>query len=113
VSAFLPCALLAQLAPEPDGPFTFLLLGLALCVAVTLFAFWLWMVIDCVQIPPESSDYSSRPMWLLLIFFIGWIGALLYFFTVRRRRLARRRSRHARSRRHSPGLPATPAAPPR
>jgi hypothetical protein len=107
---FLSGAPLAQIAPGPDGPVAILLIAFALFAALALFAFWLWMVLDCANIPPESSDYASRPMWLLVIFLVGWIGALLYFFLVRRPRLARRRARHTRSHRRSSGRQATSAA---
>jgi hypothetical protein len=103
---------LAQLAPEPESPFAFLLMIFALFAVAALLLFWAWMLVDCVNIPPESSDYSSRPMWLLVIFLVGWIGALIYFFTVRRRRMARRRTRLTRSRRQAE-LPDDPAVPTR
>lgn len=90
---------LARLSPEPESPFAFPLFIPALFAVAALLLFWAWMFIDCVNIPPESSDSSSRPMWLLIIGLPGWIGALVYFFTVRRRRMARRRDLHAQSRR--------------
>lgn len=102
----------AQLAPDPESPFSFLLIIFALFAVVALLLFWAWMLVDCANIPPESSDYSSRPMWLLVIVLVGWLGALIYFFTVRRRRMARRRARHTRSRRPA-ALPDDPAVPTR
>ncbi len=105
--------LLAQFAAEPKGPATFLLLGLVLCAGGLLFLFWLWMLLDCISISPASSDYASRTTWIVLLLLVGWIGALLYFFMVRRPRLGRRRARHGRTRAHRSSLQATSSVPPR
>ena len=56
---------------------------LPLC-GLLFFMFWLWMLIDCVKY--ETSDKIG---WILVLVFLGIIGAPLYFFV---RRLRRRRS---------------------
>lgn len=42
-------------------------------------AFWLWMLIDCIK-----RKFDDKTMWLLLIIFFNLIGAVLYYFTVRK-----------------------------
>jgi hypothetical protein len=48
--------------------------------------FWIWMIVDCVQ--NEASVGNDKVVWLLLLIFTHWIGALIYFFA---RRAPRRR----------------------
>ena len=43
-------------------------------------AFWLWMLIDCAR-----RQFEDKTMWILLILFFNVIGAILYFFTVRKK----------------------------
>jgi len=54
----------------------FMLVGLA------LFVLWLWMLIDCVKRP-----FDKKTMWIVLIIILGWIGAIAYFFVVKRKKL--------------------------
>lgn len=55
------------------------LLGLASCV------FWIWMLIDCIS--NESSSGNDKIVWLLVIVFTHFIGALLYFVLRRPQRM--------------------------
>jgi Na+/melibiose symporter-like transporter len=61
------------------GALLFLVCGLL------LFLFWLAMLIDCVK--RETND---RIGWILVLVFLGVIGAPLYFFA---RKLTRRTAR--------------------
>jgi len=47
--------------------------------------FWIWMLIDCIQY--ERNDSNDKVVWLLIIIFTHFIGALVYFFIRRRPRL--------------------------
>lgn len=38
--------------------------------------FWIWALVDCVQIEPSNS--RDKLIWVLIILFTHWIGALLY-----------------------------------
>ena len=38
--------------------------------------FWIWTIIDCVQNEPAAGN--DKIVWLLVIFFTNFIGALLY-----------------------------------
>jgi hypothetical protein len=43
-------------------------------------AFWLWMLIDCIK-----RQFEDKTMWILLIIFFNFIGAILYFFMMRKK----------------------------
>jgi Phospholipase_D-nuclease N-terminal len=53
--------------------------GLILALVTSLF--WLWMLIDCAT----NTRLESAPkiIWLLVIFFFHFIGAVIYFFAGR------------------------------
>ena len=46
-------------------------------IGLVAFAFWLWMLIDCLRNEPDGS---SKIAWLLVILLAGAVGAPLYFF---------------------------------
>ena len=47
--------------------------------AVTIF--WIWMLVDCLLY--VRSDGNDKLLWTLVIFFAGWLGALIYFLVQR------------------------------
>ncbi|SES99996.1 Phospholipase_D-nuclease N-terminal [Methanococcoides vulcani] len=55
-----------------------------LAVASTLF--WLWMLIDCVM--NEPSQGNDKLIWVIIIVFTQLLGALIYFFFRRPKRIA-------------------------
>jgi hypothetical protein len=57
---------------------------LLLPVALLAFAFWIWMIVDCAK---HETEGSTKITWLLIILFVGVVGAPLYFFI---RRVPRR-----------------------
>ena len=42
------------------------------------FAFWIWVLIDCVK--NEPSEGNDKLIWILVIVLTGWIGGLIYLF---------------------------------
>ena len=44
-------------------------------IAIVMAAFWLWMLIDAVASPMDSG---TKVVWVLLIVFLGFLGALAY-----------------------------------
>jgi drug/metabolite transporter (DMT)-like permease len=51
------------------------------------FAFWLLMLIDCLKRPTErfpNRGESDKLIWCLAIFFVHFIGAVLYYYLVMR-----------------------------
>ena len=55
-------------------------------LSVSLFAFWVWMIVDCAV--NEPSEGNDKLVWILVIVLGQWIGALVYFFARRPRRRA-------------------------
>lgn len=102
--------LLAQAGPDAVGLGiglgVFLLFGLLIVVAVGIFAFWVWMLVDCAQAPEPPGESNHRLVWILILVFTGWIGALLYFVIVRQPRRSRRRARDFTS----PPMPRPPSS---
>jgi hypothetical protein len=48
-------------------------------LGVALLAFWIWALVDCVQVPDDSMFQSgTKLIWVLIIVFASWIGAILY-----------------------------------
>ena len=72
--------MLAEIDPGAVGGFILLLMVLAvvLPIALALFAFWIWMLISAVQ--NKGLGEGEKIAWVLVIVFVHWLGALLYFF---------------------------------
>ena len=68
-------------------------------IGLGLFAFWIWMLVDCAQ--NEPSKGNDKVAWILIIVLTGFVGAALYFLVRRPNRpgparlAARRRSARA------------------
>jgi hypothetical protein len=45
--------------------------------------FWLWMLVDAIKSP--SLDSVRRIIWICVIFFLHFLGALVYFLAGRQR----------------------------
>jgi hypothetical protein len=61
-------------------------LGFGIGVVAFLFVlgilcaiFWVWMLVHAV-----ASDIKDKPLWIILILFTGLIGAVVYYFAVKR-----------------------------
>jgi hypothetical protein len=61
------------------GSFGWVLVVGGIVFAVTL-AFWLWMLMDCAQ-----RDFRDKAVWILIILLAGILGALVYYFVIRRK----------------------------
>jgi hypothetical protein len=60
-------------------------LGLFLFVCslgLLLTAFWIWMLVDCIK--NERLGDNERIVWVLVVVFTHWLGALIYFFAGRK-----------------------------
>ncbi|MCZ7399248.1 MAG: PLDc N-terminal domain-containing protein [Candidatus Methanoperedens sp.] len=65
---------------------TFLIL-LFVILAVALFVLWFSMLIDCLKRPDDKFVYggnNARLIWILVIIFTGLIGALIYYFLIKK-----------------------------
>ena len=60
--------------------------GLLLVVALIVMALWAWMLVDCVT--RESDQGNTKLIWVLIILFGNFVGALMYLFVRRPQRWA-------------------------
>jgi hypothetical protein len=71
------------------GGFEILFILAAMCmipIGIAIFAFWIWMLIDCIK--NESLSGNEKVAWVLVIALTHFLGALIYFFAGRPRRHA-------------------------
>ncbi len=54
-------------------------------VFLLLFVFWLWMLIDCVK-----REFDDKALWIILLIFLNFIAAFLYYFIVKRKNITRK-----------------------
>ncbi len=50
-------------------------------MGVLLFAFWVWMIIDCAQ--RDFKDDTEKIVWILVIVLASFIGALIYYLVIK------------------------------
>lgn len=63
-------------------------------IGLAFFIFEIIMIIDCVK-----RDFENRTVWLVvliagLFFGFGWIAAIIYYFTVKRKNLGKAHATH-------------------
>jgi hypothetical protein len=75
-----------KLGPE----YVFEVLKKIAIIAVPIFiitgSFWLWMLIDAI-----NREFENKIFWIIIIIVFTFIGAVLYFFIVRRKLKRQRR----------------------
>ena len=49
-------------------------------VGILAFIFWLLMVIDAIK-----RDIEHKPIWILVLLLSGILGAIIYYFAVKRK----------------------------
>ena len=57
-------------------------------VALLLLVFWLWMLIDCLKRPDDKfaiGGNNAKLIWVIVIIFTGIIGAVIYYFLIKRK----------------------------
>ncbi|MBN1368740.1 MAG: PLDc_N domain-containing protein [Dehalococcoidaceae bacterium] len=81
ISMFL--TLVIALLAEFD-PFTAIAIEIAVALGLGIFIFWLAMLVDCAV---NEKDNNERLLWVLIIIFTNWIGALIYLLARRPLRL--------------------------
>ncbi len=65
-------------------PVALVLLGVLF--VVLCFAFWIWMLIDCIK--NENIGGNEKVAWVIAIALTHCLGAVIYFFAGRTRRPA-------------------------
>lgn len=54
-------------------------------IFLLLFGFWLWMLIDCAK-----REFDDKALWIILLIFLNFIAAILYYFIVKRKNITRK-----------------------
>lgn len=60
----------------------------AIVLFIASFVFWLWMLIDCLKRLDDNfavGGNNAKLIWVLVIIFTGLIGALIYYFLIKRK----------------------------
>ena len=55
-----------------------------LAFGVLGFIFWLLMLIDCAKRNFGENQESEKIVWILIVIFTNWLGAILYYFIIKR-----------------------------
>lgn len=59
------------------------LIGIIMIINILGIALWIWMLIDCVK--RDFKKENDKILWILVIVLAGWIGALIYYFMIKRK----------------------------
>jgi hypothetical protein len=54
---------------------------IACAIGVAAFVFWIWMLIHAIS--NNGLTGTERIVWVLVVFFFHFVGALIYFFVGR------------------------------
>ena len=72
------------------GFFGIILLVLVfIAIFAFLFVFWILMIIDCVK--RDFKGDNDKVAWILVLVFLGFLGAAIYYFVVKANDKAKRR----------------------
>lgn len=55
--------------------------ALAFLIWLVVFAFWVWMIVDCAR--RNFKNGTEKIIWIIVVVLAGWLGALIYFLTIR------------------------------
>jgi hypothetical protein len=56
------------------------------CAGIVATVLWIWMLVDCLV--NEPSEGNDKIVWVLVLIFTNWIGALIYLLVRRPKRIA-------------------------
>ena len=70
----------AEIDPGAVGGVVVLLMVLAVVIplAIATFVFWIWMLISAIQ--NRGITEGEKIAWVLVMVFVHFLGAILYFF---------------------------------
>jgi hypothetical protein len=54
-----------------------------IALMIFFFVFWILMIVDVAK--RKFKDDSEKVVWILVIVLASWIGALIYYFVVKRK----------------------------
>jgi len=66
-------------------PTTTLLIAVTAPIALAALGFWIWMLVDCLN--EETKEGNERLVWVVVIVATKLVGAIVYYFVRRRRRI--------------------------
>ncbi len=72
-------------SPQHFEGLMLLLVPLFLIIGLVAFAFWVWMLVDCLT--NQGLDSNERIVWVVVIALTHWLGALIYLCVARSKRL--------------------------
>ncbi len=64
-----------------SGILGFLFLIVCGIAGIAIFAFWIWMLIHAIT--NKGLTDTEKIVWVLVIIFVHFVGALIYFFVGR------------------------------
>jgi len=62
-------------------PFVAVFTGTLMIIGILLFAFWVWMIVDCAR--RKFRKDTEKIFWIVIIVLAQWLGALVYFIVIR------------------------------
>jgi hypothetical protein len=71
--------------PVEAGIATFLFVAFAALFGLALTAFWIWMLVEAAT--KEPNEGNEKIVWILIIALLGALGAIVYFFVRRPKRI--------------------------
>jgi hypothetical protein len=51
-------------------------------ITLVLIIAWVWMIIDCTK--RTFKENNEKIVWMFILVFGSWIGALAYFFLIKK-----------------------------
>ena len=66
-------------------PIAFFMMILSAFLGLAALIFWVWILVDCAT--REPSEGNDKIVWILIIVFTNWIGALIYYLVRRPERI--------------------------
>lgn len=61
--------------------FGIILVFIIVVLGVLIFVFWILMLVDCLN--RKFKENLDKIVWILVIIFTGFIGALIYYFIIK------------------------------
>jgi len=65
--------------------FGFLMMLIFAALAIGAMVLWVWAIVDCAT--KEPSEGNDKIVWILVIVFTHWLGAILYVLIRRPERI--------------------------
>ncbi len=61
--------------------FAIVIFAVVFVILIPFIALWIWMLVDCI-----TKCTESKTAWILVLIFAGFVGAILYYILVYRKR---------------------------